>query len=227
MQVAAVFHVLEGVELVVDVLLIGGRSGFVQHIRHKAVIVAQGLVILVEELKERVEVGAVLQLERCILDLPAQILHLLRETGDAVRDGPFQLMDGSAVLFELLADAAELRLDLAQVDLLDDGLLRLATGAAAEVDAEQIAARIFEHGQHALPGVVILAPVPAGVYAALDERGAHFQTGADDGADDGVRLRCHGRQKPGQQAQRQQQAHDAFFHRSSSFLAWGKLEASV
>ena len=33
--------------------------------------------------------------------------------------------------------------------------------------------------------------------------------------------------KPGQQAQRQQQAHDAFFHRSSSFLAWGKLEASV
>ena len=29
------------------------------------------------------------------------------------------------------------------------------------------------------------------------------------------------------QAQRQQQAHDAFFHRSSSFLAWGKLEASV
>ena len=131
------------------------------------------------------------------------------------------------IIRDCTSQGSELRLDLAQVDLLDDGLLRLAAGAAAEVDAEQIAARILEHGQHALPGVVILAPVPAGVYAALDERGTHFQTGADDGADDGVRLRGHGRQKPGQQAQRQQQAHDAFFYRSSSFLAWGKLEASV
>ena len=167
----AVFHPVNRLDRGTSGVMLVARSGYV-HDRLRRVLhtgdfrrtylaVACGtglpprgtidLVILVEELKERVEVGAVLQLERCILDLPAQILHLLREAGNAVRDGPFQLMDGSAVLFELLADAAELRLDLAQVDLLDDGLLRLAAGAAAEVDAEQIAARIFEHGQHALP----------------------------------------------------------------------------
>ena len=84
MQAAAVFHVLQLVELVEEILLVLVRRAVCQHVRHQLVIIADALVVFVEEVKERVEVCTVFELELRILDLLAQALHLLRQAAQAV-----------------------------------------------------------------------------------------------------------------------------------------------
>ncbi len=187
MEASAVFHVLQLVELVVDVLLVFLCGAICQHGGHQLVVVADALVIFIEEVKECVEIGTVFELGLGVLDLLAQALHLLRKAEQTAADGALQLINRRIVLLKLGVDALELGLHLAQIHLLNDGLLGGGTGTAAKVDAGEILCGVLEHRQNALTGALV-GVVLAGLDAAVDDRSTHLQAGSKHRAKDSVCL---------------------------------------